>query len=96
MNPSPSKLFGAIGEKNRLRILRFLMDEPKNVSEIQKFTGLEKTLLSKHLKQLRSVGLVLTKKVGRNLIYKIAPEHISTSQKYSLTLDCCEIKLKSI
>lgn len=91
-----SHLFGVIGERHRLRILRFLMDGAQSVEGIRKHVRIEKTLLSKHLLALKSVGLVRCSRSGRSFEYEINPEIIRPNQKDFIYLDCCEIKLKRI
>jgi DNA-binding transcriptional ArsR family regulator len=91
-----SFLFSIIGESHRLRILRYLLLGPRAVNEIGRKTKMEKTLLSKHLKALRNVGLIYSTRNGRNLVYQMNPQVITPGKKNSLKLHCCEIVLKKI
>lgn len=91
-----SLLFGIIGERHRLKILRVLMSGKCTVQEIGRKVKIEKTLLSKHLKALREVGLVFALREGRQLIYQINPRVRGSRTKYSLKLHCCEIRLKDV
>lgn len=90
----PSYLFGVIGEKHRLRILAILLIGSAHVEDIRKQMTIEETLLSKHLKALRDAGLVLTKREGRHKLYSLNPKIMKAKSKDSLSLGCCEIKLK--
>lgn len=91
-----SSLFHVIGEKHRLRLLNYLLSEPNTVESLRKKTRMEKTLLSKHLKALRSAGLVYATRSGKNLLYSINPEIVSTRRPRALVLECCTIELKKI
>jgi DNA-binding transcriptional ArsR family regulator len=90
----PSYLFSVIGERNRLKIIHCLLNEAQTVDAIRRKTKIEKTLLSKHLKVLRSVGLVLSTRSGKSQIYRLSSEVTKPSSKNSLFLHCCEIRIK--
>ena len=91
-----SYLFKAIGEIHRLEILSLLTKGPLNVESILQKTKIEQSLLSKHLNILKSAELVLTNRKSRNIEYSLNPEFHSKLQKNTLSLPCCEIKLKNI
>lgn len=55
----------ALGDTNRLEVVRRLAEGPATVSELIASTGLSQPLVSWHLRRLRSAGLVTTEKVGR-------------------------------
>ncbi|MEK7356143.1 MAG: metalloregulator ArsR/SmtB family transcription factor [Bdellovibrionota bacterium] len=96
MDFEASELFGVIGEEHRLQVLSCLLERPRSVQEIGVKIKIEKTLLSKHLKALRSVGLVYSTRSGRNLIYHVNPKVQSRTHKRSIQLHCCEIRLKKV
>jgi len=89
-----SFLFNIIGENNRLKVLTCLMEKAQTVGEIREETKIEKTLLSKHLKALRSAGIVFSTRTGRNLKYQINPRLRKPGHRRSIFLHCCEIKLR--
>ena len=90
----PSYLFNMIGEHNRLKVIRCLMEREHTVGEIRLKTKMEKTLLSKHLKVLKTAGLVYASRSGRNVYYQMNPRVLKPGQERSLFLQCCEIKLR--
>ena len=53
-----------LGDDTRLRILRLLVREPLNVSEITSILGLAQSGISRHLSLLRKAGLVDERKEG--------------------------------
>jgi ArsR family transcriptional regulator len=66
------RLFKALAEPNRLRILNLLLDEPFCVCEMEAILGLPQSLLSRHLAYLRSAGLVVDRRQGMRVQYSLA------------------------
>ena len=61
-----------LSSKGRLRILRLLFSEGQaNISRIIKETGLHYRLVTKHLEELKSMGIVVEKKYGRLRIFEV-------------------------
>ncbi len=56
----------------RLEILNLIRDGEKTVSELVTATGLRQANLSQHLAAMRQRGIVLARKDGANVFYKIA------------------------
>ena len=56
----------------RLEILNTLKDREMSASELIEKTGLSKANLSQHMNVLKSKGVVLTKREGINIYYRIA------------------------
>ena len=84
-----------IVDNNRRRILQCLGDEELCVNEIIERTGLEQTLVSFHLKRLKSCGLVLNRREGKKIFYSISKPEIRDTleliEKLTMDLkDCCE------
>lgn len=65
-------LLKCIVDNNRRKILHILGNGEKCVNDIVECTGLVQTLVSFHLKALRDCGLVLTRRDGRNIIYRVS------------------------
>ena len=67
----------ALGDTNRLEVVRRLAAGPATVSELIEFTGLSQPLVSWHLRRLRAAGLVTTERSGRESIctLRIASRH---------------------
>jgi ArsR family transcriptional regulator len=66
------RLFKALAEPNRLRILNLLLEEPLCVCELESILGLPQPLLSRHLAYLRSAGLVVDRRQGMRVQYSLA------------------------
>ena len=59
------RIHRALGDTNRLEVVRRLAAGPATVSELISSTGLSQPLVSWHLRRLRTAGLVTTERVGR-------------------------------
>jgi len=66
------RLFKALAEPTRLRIVNLLLLEPFCVCELESILGLPQPLLSRHLAYLRSAGLVVDKRQGMRVQYSLA------------------------
>jgi len=65
------KLFKALSDSNRIRILKMLEIRPLCVCEITEILQLATSTVSKHLSILRNVDLILDTKEGRWVNYEL-------------------------
>jgi ArsR family transcriptional regulator, arsenate/arsenite/antimonite-responsive transcriptional repressor len=65
----------ALADPIRIRILAVLRDQELCVCELFDALGLTQSLLSSHLRVLRQAGIVSTRKSGKWIYYRLAPEH---------------------
>jgi DNA-binding transcriptional ArsR family regulator len=63
--------FNAVAEPRRRQILDVLAGGERPVNDLVTALGLAQPLVSKHLRVLREVGLVDTRDVGRQRIYRL-------------------------
>jgi DNA-binding transcriptional ArsR family regulator len=56
--PRLMRLTHALGDESRLRILRFVADGPRTLTEVARFIGLSQPTVHHHLVNLRAAGLV--------------------------------------
>ena len=80
------KIFKALGDQNRLRILKMLELRPLCNCEVQEVLGLAPSTISKHLGLLRTAGLVEDKRQGKWVIYSLVTEEASPYNQPLLTL----------
>ena len=66
------KLFKALADRNRLRILKMLEARPLCVCEITYLMGIAQSSVSRHLAILRDAGLVDDKKNGQWTSYSLS------------------------
>jgi DNA-binding transcriptional ArsR family regulator len=65
------KVAKAFSDKNRLKIITFLSDGQKNVSQVADELNVEENLASHHLRVLASLGFLKNQKKGRQVFYRI-------------------------
>ena len=68
-----TKLFKALSDLNRLRILKMLHTKPLCVCEITYILQLATSTVSKHLSILKEEGFILEEKEGKWVNYSINP-----------------------
>lgn len=66
-----SKISKALSDDNRLKILKFLSDGQKNVTQVADKLNVEENLASHHLRILASLGFLKNEKRGREVFYRI-------------------------
>ncbi|MCX6723453.1 MAG: metalloregulator ArsR/SmtB family transcription factor [Candidatus Staskawiczbacteria bacterium] len=66
-----AQLLKAIADENRLQILQMLQSGEKCVCEIWKHLGLSQNLISHHLKVLKDLNVISSRKEGLWVFYKI-------------------------
>ena len=70
------KVFKALGDPTRLKILKMLSNCEKCVCEIIPATGKSQPTTSAHLKILHEAGLVKSRKEGLSVYYRLADETV--------------------
>lgn len=82
----------ALGDENRLHIIRLLMKGQRSVGEIVEAVGMTQYNVSKHLRILREAGLVEPEKNRQQRLYNLAPafsKHLEDNRNV-LDLGCCQ------
>jgi ArsR family transcriptional regulator len=72
-----AELFGALADASRLRIIKVLMDDEKNVRAIAEEVALSESAVSHQLRGLRQMRLVRSRKAGREVFYALDDEHVA-------------------
>ncbi|MBN1302629.1 MAG: winged helix-turn-helix transcriptional regulator [Melioribacteraceae bacterium] len=73
MQKEKTKIFKALSDLNRLRILKALQTRSMCVCEIKLMLALANSTVSQHLKVLKESGFILEKKEGKWVNYMINP-----------------------
>ncbi len=81
-NQSPARVFEALGEPVRLRILELLRDGEQPVGELARRLPVGRPAVSKHLKVLSEAGLVRHTSAGTRNLYALAPEGLAVAQTW--------------
>lgn len=66
-----TKITKAFSDNNRLKILEFLSDGQKNVTQVAENLRVEENLASHHLRVLADLGFLKNRKKGRQVFYRI-------------------------
>jgi ArsR family transcriptional regulator len=67
-----AKLFRALADSNRLRIVNILSHRDLCVCDLQTVLGLSQPFISRHLAHLRRAGLVHDRREGARVCYSLA------------------------
>ena len=88
----------ALGEINRLRIMRLLLKEQLGVGAIAHRLKLSEYNVSKHLRILKEAGLLEMEKSGKQRLYGIVP-HLKdelAANRNVLELGCCTFRFDKL
>ena len=66
-----SKVSKAFSDDNRLKILKYLCDGERNVTQVAEKLNVEENLASHHLRVLATLGFLKNDKKGREVFYRI-------------------------
>jgi rhodanese-related sulfurtransferase len=72
-----ARIAKAVASPKRLELLELLSQAPKSVEMLAREAGINVTLASAHLKELRVNRLVETERKGKNVIYRLASPDIA-------------------
>jgi DNA-binding transcriptional ArsR family regulator len=86
----------ALAAPERLRIVRFLCDGPRNVTEIAEMLKAPAVNVSHHLHVLRAAGIVRNRRQGRFILYSLRPGILEPDDRdgvVNLNLGCCRLEV---
>jgi DNA-binding transcriptional ArsR family regulator len=76
-------LFDALGDANRLRIIMRLCDVgPSSTSQVTEGIAVSRQAVTKHLLALEAVGLVASRRQGRERIWRMQTEPLGEASQY--------------
>lgn len=76
-----AEIFKIMSNSKRLEILNIIKDREVTVNEITKLLGTRKSNTSQHLAYLRYTGVVIARRSGKNIFYKLVDPKIVESCK---------------
>ncbi|MDD5038415.1 MAG: metalloregulator ArsR/SmtB family transcription factor [Dehalococcoidales bacterium] len=76
-------LFNAFGDTSRVRIISLLVKGEQNVGELAEVVGLSQSAISHHMRALRQLRLVHTRREGRQIYYSL-DTHLFSLFQYGL------------
>lgn len=71
-----AKFMRGLGDPTRLRIVHYLLDNPRTVSELVALLGAPQSRVSNHLACLKWCGYVATERDGRTITYRVKDERV--------------------
>lgn len=93
--PSCAERLKVLADPTRLEVIRQLFAEPCHVGELQRRLGIEQSLMSHHLRILREAGLVTSRRDGKSVLYRVAPDVAITSRGgEAIHLGCCVLSFE--
>lgn len=75
-------VFNAVGDGSRRRILDALAHGEATVGELVEALALPQPQVSKHLRVLRDVDVVRSRKAGRHHVYRVHPDGLAPLQHW--------------
>jgi DNA-binding transcriptional ArsR family regulator len=72
-----AKLFRAVSDPSRLRLLQFLLNEEHTVTECVEHVGLAQGRVSSHLGCLADCGFVTVRREGRYAYYRVTDPRVA-------------------
>ncbi|MEM2911563.1 MAG: metalloregulator ArsR/SmtB family transcription factor [Candidatus Bathyarchaeia archaeon] len=78
LNKFRAKVFDALADPVRLKILEFLRDGERCVCEIVPYVGIAQPLVSRHLAILKNCGLIKYRKHGNKRFYSVSDPAVFT------------------
>jgi DNA-binding transcriptional ArsR family regulator len=71
-----AELFRAFSDTSRVRILSVLTTQEMNVNALASMAGISESAVSHHLRSLRQMELVVARREGKEVFYRIEDDHI--------------------
>lgn len=76
-------IFAALGDPTRLSLVSKLIDrQPHSISTLASDTHISRQAITKHLRVLENVGLVVNQKAGRESLYELDTKPLESIQEY--------------
>lgn len=72
-----AELFSALGDTSRVRIIAALTGGEMHVSALAEAIGISESAISHHMRHLRQLRLVRTRKDGRYVFYALDDDHVA-------------------
>lgn len=81
--PDPAPIFAALGDPTRLALLARLSEGgSRSIAALSVETSLTRQAVTKHLQVLERVGLVASRRIGRESRFAYAPESLAAARAY--------------
>ena len=71
-----AELFRAFSDTSRVRILSIIVEQETNISQLAELIGLSESAVSHHMRGLRQIRLVRSRRDGKEVFYSVDDPHI--------------------
>ena len=71
-----AELFRAFSDTSRVRILSVLVAQEMNITALAEAVGISESAVSHHMRGLRQMRIVQSRRDGKEVYYRIEDEHI--------------------
>ena len=71
-----AQLFRAFSDTSRVRILSAIVEQEVNISTLAEVVGLTESAVSHHMRGLRQMRLVKSRRAGKEVYYSVDDPHI--------------------
>ena len=71
-----AELFRAFSDTSRVRILAFIVKKEMNISALSALVGVTESAVSHHMRGLRQMRLVESRRDGKEVYYRVDDPHI--------------------
>jgi DNA-binding transcriptional ArsR family regulator len=80
---SPARLFAALGDETRLRLVSRLCDDgPTSITGLAEGFGITRQAITKHLRVMERAGLLCTRRSGRESVWRVSPHRLRDARYY--------------
>jgi len=71
-----AELFRSFSDTSRVRILSALVSQEMNITALAEVVGISESAVSHHMRGLRQMRIVQSRRDGKEVYYRIEDEHI--------------------
>ncbi|MCL1872410.1 MAG: metalloregulator ArsR/SmtB family transcription factor [Promicromonosporaceae bacterium] len=82
MSPAPAQVFAALGDPQRLELLRRLGAGAESATALAQHATISRQAVVKHLRVLESAGVVAAHRDGREVLFAVRPEALAESSRW--------------
>jgi ArsR family transcriptional regulator len=85
-----------LADDTRLKIVELLFERALHVCDLNASLRIEASLLSHHLRVLKTAGVVESARSGRFLTYRLSPRVRSARRGPELDFGCCKLRFDKL
>ena len=71
-----AELFRSFSDTSRVRILSVIVEQEMNVSALSQLVGITESAISHHMRGLRQMRMVNSRRDGKEVYYRVDDQHI--------------------